>query len=138
MSGGSMATFDDATLEGALRSLAGSIDWPAAAPVTPSGTTAGPDIATRVRVRLTAGERPRTTTAWWRPTVRSWRRALVFAIIALLGLAIVAGAAGLGLPGLRFIFGQPPASRRRRRRRRRADRPRPEPARRFPRSRGCA
>ena len=59
MTGGSMATFDDATLEGALRSLAGSIDWPAAAPVTPSGTTAGPDIATRVRVRLTAGERPR-------------------------------------------------------------------------------
>ena len=110
MTGGSMATFDDATLEGALRSLAGSIDWPVAAPVTPSGTTAGPDIATRVRVRLTEGERPRGTTAWWRPTVRSWRRALVFAIIALLGLAIVAGAAGLGLPGLRFIFGQPPAS----------------------------
>jgi hypothetical protein len=105
-----MALMDDATLEGALRSLASSIDWPAAAPVAPSGATAGPDIATRVRVRLTAGERSRSTSPWWRPTGRSWRRALVLAVIALLGLAIVAGAAGLGLPGLRFIFGEPPAS----------------------------
>jgi hypothetical protein len=110
-----LATYDDATLENALRALAPSIDWPTAAPLAPSGAPAGPDVATRVRVRLTSGERPRTatprtTTPWWRPRARSWRRSLVLAVIALLALALVAGAAGLGLPGLRFLFGQPPAS----------------------------
>jgi hypothetical protein len=105
----SPARFDDAALEMALRSLAGAIDWPVAAPVAPSGATAGPDIATRVRVRLASGERARATSPWWRPTGRLWRP-LALAIIALLALAIIAGAAGLGLPGLRFVFGDPPAS----------------------------
>jgi hypothetical protein len=102
-------TFDDAALEGALRSLAGAIDWPSAAPMTAAGAAAGPDIATRVRVRLASGERanPRP---WWRSIGGPWRRSLVLAIVALLALALVAGAAGLGLPGLRFIFGDPPAS----------------------------
>ena len=39
-------TFDDGRLETALRDLAGSIDWPTAAPAS------GPDIALRVRVGL--------------------------------------------------------------------------------------
>ena len=34
----------------------------------------------------------------------------MLAIVALLALAIVAGAVGLGLPGLRFILGEPPPS----------------------------
>jgi hypothetical protein len=34
----------------------------------------------------------------------------VLAIVALLALAIVAGAVGLGLPGLRITFGEPPPS----------------------------
>jgi hypothetical protein len=38
------------------------------------------------------------------------RRAIVLAIIAVLVLAAIAGAAGLGLPGLRIIFGGPSAA----------------------------
>lgn len=106
-----LARLDDAGLESALRSLAGAVDWPPAAPTAPSGATAGPDIATRVRVRIASGERGRRPQPWWRPAgARPIRRSLVLAIAALLALAIVAGAVGLGLPGLRITFGEPPAS----------------------------
>jgi hypothetical protein len=105
-----LARFDDAALETALRSLATSIDWPTTAPTTPDGVLAGPDIATRVRVGLTAGERPRTRRSWWTVGGRPVSRALVLALVALLALAIAAGAVGLRLPGLRFIFGEPPPS----------------------------
>lgn len=106
----SLARRDDAALEDALRSLATAIDWPTAAPLAPSGATTGPDVATRVRVRLTSGERARPSRPWWRLSNRPIRGALVLALVALLALAIVAGAVGLGLPGLRFILGEPPAS----------------------------
>jgi len=102
------ARIDDSALEGSLRSLASAIDWPAAAPTTSGGATAGPDIATRVRVRLSSGQRARSTRPWWSLAGRPFRRSLVLAIAALLALAIVAGAVGLGLPGLRFIFGGGP------------------------------
>jgi hypothetical protein len=105
-----LARFDDGALETALRSLATSIDWPTAAPLTADGATAGPDIATRVRARLVAGERPRARRSWWDLGGRRVSRALVLAIVALLALAIAAGAVGLRLPGLRFIFGEPPSS----------------------------
>ncbi len=59
----------------------------------PSGTQAG--AATRARSRLGGG--------------RPMRRGLVLALAALLILAAVAGAVGLGLPGLRIIFGEPPS-----------------------------
>ncbi len=93
-----LRTLDEAGLETALRGLAASIDWPAAVPA------AGPDLATRVRVRL----QDRRATAIRRPM--PWRRAAVLALIALLALAALAGAVGLGLPGLRLILGEPPAS----------------------------
>jgi hypothetical protein len=103
-----MRRFDDDALEGALRSLGAAIDWPTAAPMAASGATAGPDVATRVRVRLADPGRRRSERGWlprrWRPL----RRSLVLALIALLALALVAGAAGLGLPGLRFLFGGGP------------------------------
>lgn len=102
-----MAAFDDTALEGALRSLATTIDWPTAAPAAPSGVAAGPDIATRVRVRLAEPGRRRGARTWWRPAWRPLRRSVVLALAALLALAVVAGAVGLGLPGLRFIFGGP-------------------------------
>jgi hypothetical protein len=106
-----LASLDDADLEGALRTLSAAIDWPTAAPTTPSGATAGPDIATRVRVRITSGDRARAARPWWRPSGgRPVRRSIVLAIAALLALAIVAGAVGLGLPGLRITFGEPPPS----------------------------
>ena len=100
---------DDRSLEAALRSLSRDIDWPTSAPMTAEGTAAGPDIATRVRARLVAGERRRGP-HWWSFGGRPVRRSLVLAIAALLALAIVAGAVGLGLPGLRITFGEPPAS----------------------------
>jgi hypothetical protein len=102
----SMAAFDDAALEGALRALATGVDWPPATPSAP----AGPDIATRVRVRLTDPDRRRTTRPWWQGSWRPLRRSLVLALVALLALAIVAGAVGLGLPGLRLILGGGPPS----------------------------
>lgn len=101
---------DDNGLETALRALAREIDWPVAAPITPEGVTAGPDIATKVRARLVAGERRRDRRRWWSFGGRPVRRSLMLAIAALLALAIVAAAVGLGLPGLRISFGEPPAS----------------------------
>ena len=101
---------DDASLETALRALARDIDWPAAAPITADGATAGPDIATKVRARLVAGERGRAPRRWWSLGRGPVRRSLVLAIVALLALALVAAAVGLGLPGLRITFGEPPAS----------------------------
>jgi hypothetical protein len=100
--------FDDQNLEAALRSLSSAIDWPTAAPMA-DGALAGPDIATRVRVRLASGDHRRARRWWW-VAGRPVRRGLVLAIIALLAFAIVAAAVGLGLPGLRFSFGEPPAS----------------------------
>ena len=90
MTDGSMAR-DDRSLEAALRALSRDIDWPTSAPMTAEGTAAGPDIATRVRARLVAGERRRGP-RWWSFGGRPVRRSLVLAIAALLALAIVAGA----------------------------------------------
>jgi hypothetical protein len=101
---------DDMALETALRALAREIDWPVAAPVTADSGTAGPDIAMKVRARLVAGERGRAPRRWWSIGGRPVRRSLVLAIAALLALAIVAAAVGLGLPGLRITFGEPPAT----------------------------
>lgn len=103
-----MAAFDDAALEGALRSLATAIDWPTATRAAPSGVAAGTDIAMRVRVRLADPSRRPIARPWWRPAWRPVRRSVVLALAALLALAVVAGAVGLGLPGLRFIFGDGP------------------------------
>jgi hypothetical protein len=100
-----MARYDDVALEGALRSIATAIDWPTAAPVAPSGASVGPDIASRVRVRLAEQDRPGAVGRWWQGSWRPLRRSLVLALIALLALALVAGAVGLGLPGLRLILG---------------------------------
>jgi hypothetical protein len=108
MTGRSMSRYDDTSLEGALRSMASEIDWPVAAPTAPSGVTAGPDIAMRVRVRLTEARDERPIRSWRRLAWRPIRRSVVLALIALLALAVVAGAVGLGLPGLRFIFGGGP------------------------------
>jgi hypothetical protein len=104
----SMHRFDDPALEGALRSLGDTIEWPTATPTAPTGATAGPDVATRVRVRLTDPRRRGADRGWlprrWRPV----RRSLVLALIALLALAVIAGAVGLALPGLRISFGGGP------------------------------
>ena len=95
------AHLDDLGLEAALRDLASAIDWPAAAPA------GAPDLARRVRVRL--GDQPARTRRFGWPAL-PWRRALLLALAAVLALAAIAGAVGLGLPGLRLILGEPPAT----------------------------
>ena len=99
----------DDELGAALRGLAPSIDWPT------DGRAGEPDLASAVRARIeslpiAAVDRTR----WRRPawlvgiTPGPARRALVLALVALLAVAAVAGAVGLGLPGLRLILGEPP------------------------------
>ena len=97
----------DAELEAALRRLGEEIAWPSA--IVASGAGDGTDLAAIVRSRLENA--PRTVVpAWPRLSWRPARRALVAAVIILLGVAILAGAASLGLPGLRLILGPPPVS----------------------------
>ena len=137
----------DEVIEDALRLLSGEIDWPVAA-----ASVGGPDIAAAVAARLvdegrgTAESAPAVAPARRRWTWSPARRALVVAIIVLLAFAALVGAGGLGLPGLRILFGgpspspsaptaSPSAARRRpavRRRRSRASRRRRSPARSGP------
>ena len=94
-----------ADLEAALRGLGDAIAWPAAGPATGGG----PDLAAVVRQRIESSPRAaaRAGSRWaWRPA----RRALVVAVIILLALAAITGAATLGLPGLRLILGPAPVS----------------------------
>ena len=97
-----LASLDDAGLEAVLRASADSIAWPSASPV------GAPDMAVRVRARLVAAPPPAARRRWggWRPV----RRSAVLALVALLALAVIAAAVGLGLPGLRLTLGEPPAS----------------------------
>jgi hypothetical protein len=70
-----------------------------------------PDFASRVTQRISSRPAARP---WWRGQSlvfgRPVRRALLVAVALLLVLAAVAGAVGLGLPGLRIIFGIPPGA----------------------------
>lgn len=92
-------------LELALTDLAGAIAFPA-----PSAA-----FASRVTARLEAAP-PVTEPAWrrWRwwasapAGARPVRRSLVIAVALLLVAATVAAAIGLGLPGIRILFGPPP------------------------------
>jgi len=97
-----LAAMDDVTLEGALRDLATAIAYPSAG-------TPPTDVAARVRQRIVASP-PRGPASdgrfgWLR--ARPIRRSLVVAIAVLLLLAAVAGAVGLGVPGIRILFGGP-------------------------------
>ncbi len=104
-----IARQSDDDLGAALRALAADVAWPVAA-----ATAGQSDLAARVRARLEASAPP-ATLAPERPRLSPWhwasaRRALILAIVGLLALAAIAGAAGLGLPGLRIIFGGPSAA----------------------------
>lgn len=101
-----LALSDDA-MAGVLRDLGASIAFPSAAQ-----GPGGPDVAARARARIVAldvkpspgGGHPRFGFG-----LRPMRRGLVLAIAVLLVLAAIAGAVGLGLPGLRIIFGTVPS-----------------------------
>jgi hypothetical protein len=96
---------DSLELELALTDLAGAIAFPAPSPI----------FATRVRTRIEAAPAP-AEPAWrrWRRWAsapggtRPVRRSLVIAVALLLVAATVAAAIGLGLPGIRILFGPPP------------------------------
>jgi hypothetical protein len=94
-----LARLPDADLEAALRDLGRSLAWPAT-----SGTD---DVAARARRRIVAeGIRPARRQAagprglGWLP--RPFRSSLGIAIAALLVIAAIAGAIGLGVPGIRL------------------------------------
>jgi hypothetical protein len=92
-------------LAAALRDLATALDLPT------SAAPGAEDLAVRVRQRIVeTGIEPRQR-GWQSLPGRGWRlrRSLVLAVAALLVLAAVAAAVGLGLPGLRFVFGEAPA-----------------------------
>jgi hypothetical protein len=97
------APTDDA-LDAALRGMAAVIAFPTAG-------DPGRDIAASVRARLEA-EPARHPAGWERflPATRPLRRSLLLALAALLLLAAVAAAVGLGLPGIRIIVGDPPSA----------------------------
>ena len=95
-----LVRLSDDELGAALRSLAGVVAWPDAR-LGPGG----PDLASRLRARLVAD--PPSVSR--RGLALQWpvRRALLLALVALLALAVVAGAVAFGVPGIRLIFGDP-------------------------------
>jgi hypothetical protein len=90
---------DYSGLEADLLELGRSLDLPAPAA----------DFASRVTQQIASRPAARP---WWRGQSlvfgRPIRRALLVAVALLLALAAVAAAVGLGLPGLRIVFGLPP------------------------------
>ena len=99
-----LALRSDGDLEAALRAFSEGVAWPEA-----TSTTGDGDVAAAVRARIESSPRAvapaRPRWSWW-PA----RRALVAAVLILLVLAAIAGAATLGLPGLRLILGPAPVS----------------------------
>jgi hypothetical protein len=93
-------------LDAALTDLGGALAWPRPAP----------DFATLVRARIESA--PQIAEPAWRRW-RRWasapggtrpvRRSLLIAVALLLVAATVAAAIGLGLPGIRIIFGPVPS-----------------------------
>jgi hypothetical protein len=106
----------DTELGAALLGLAPAIAWPTAGGVTGATHGGEPDLASTVRARIESLPAPGRargrwfpTPGWWPSGGRSAWRALVLALVALLAVAAIAGAMGLGLPGLRLILGESPA-----------------------------
>ena len=99
----------DLRLIEAVRRIEPEIAWPAVTPIE-----GGPDLARAVRARIddmpaALEEAPvlvRLGRLWRRVSIlRPARRALLLAIAVLIAVAALAGAAGLGLPGLRILLG---------------------------------
>jgi hypothetical protein len=109
-----MRSWADAGLIDALRRIEPEIDWPVAA-----SSATDRDLAAAVRERIESISPPpaRSVAAWrqWSLPLGGWarrpaQRALLIAVALLILLAAIAGAAGVGLPGLRVLFGGAPVS----------------------------
>lgn len=91
----------DVELEAVLRDLAGSLALPG------QDGAAVLDPARRARLRIEQGAgaaRPWGRWAWLAPSPgRRFGRGLVLALVALAVIAAIAGAIGLGLPGIRIV-----------------------------------
>jgi hypothetical protein len=95
-------------LEGDLRLLGAAVAYP------PVSTGFAAAIQTRLETEPQAG------LPWWRRLIdgaiggpgptRPLRRALVLALVLLLVIAAIAAAIGLGVPGIRIVFGPVPSS----------------------------
>lgn len=105
----------DADLEIALRDLGGSL----AIPARPEGAdlTGALDPARRARIRIEqASARRPTPFLGWISRGRDWvrggsvRRAVVLALVAVIVVAAIAGAIGLGLPGIRIVSAPNPST----------------------------
>jgi hypothetical protein len=94
-------------LEAGLRDLGHALAIP------PSGADGAVlDPAARARARIVAGgDRRRRVWSWWRPRAGGrLRRATILAVIAVLVVAAIVGAIGLGLPGIRIVPGSIPSA----------------------------
>ena len=94
----------DEALGAELRSLAAWLDF---GPVVAT-TAAAPDPARLARLRIEAGG-SRARRPWWPigGTALPVRRSLVLGIVAVVVVAAVVGAIGLGVPGIRIILTGP-------------------------------
>jgi hypothetical protein len=110
----------DDELGQALRELATSVAFPSPVAATPGAVDLAASVRQRIeknpprlsiwqRLAWAAAEGRGVATGRSRLGGRPMRRGLVLALAALLILAAVAGAVGLGLPGLRIIFGEGPS-----------------------------
>jgi hypothetical protein len=98
-----LATASDDALADAVRGLGGLLDVPAVA-------MDRPDPAARARSRIEAVDRSPTVRPFGLSVVRPVRRAALLALAAVLVLVALAGAFGLGLPGLKIVPASPPGS----------------------------
>ena len=99
-------TMTDADLEIALRDLSRSL----AVPAGTDGTGAlDPARRARIRIEQASATRPTSPLPGWISRGRDWlrggrlRRGLVLALVAVIVVAAIAGAIGLGLPGIRIV-----------------------------------
>jgi hypothetical protein len=98
----------DLDLEAALGDLGRALEWPST-----------PDLVDAVTARIigaSAGAGRASPLSRWRGLARAWiggrplRRGLVLAIVALLAIATVAAALGIGVPGIRILFAPTPTA----------------------------
>src|SRR4051794_6987996 len=93
-----LARLPDERLQAALVDLGRSLAWP-----VPSTRTEAADLAARARLTIERSGSRTPRPAWWQPALprRRFGSSLALAAAALLVIAAIAGAIGLGLPGIR-------------------------------------